>query len=80
MEKLSVIKTLRGIADYMAEAVKSTQLEPAASGLPKSQPPAGLNGELHPGARQGDVQRLVVRLIDAPLPSGPRSYPRPEQS
>ena len=69
---MSVIKTLRGIADYMAEAVKSTQLEPAASGLPKSQPPAGLNGELHPGARQGDVQRLVVRLIDAPLPSRPR--------
>ncbi len=30
---------------------------------------------MHPGARQGEVQRLVVRLIDAPLPLRPRFVP-----
>ena len=30
---------------------------------------------MHPGARQGEVQRLVVRLIDAPLPLRPRFAP-----
>jgi len=70
MEKLSVIKTLRGIADYVMEALDSA---PAAAPAPS------LNGkheradakEQHPGAREGDVQRLVVRLIDAPLPMRP---------
>jgi acyl transferase domain-containing protein/NAD(P)-dependent dehydrogenase (short-subunit alcohol dehydrogenase family)/acyl carrier protein len=71
MEKLSVIKTLRGIADYVMEALDSAG--PAAAPEPSA------NGkhervdakEQHPGAREGDVQRLVVRLIDAPLPMRP---------
>jgi NAD(P)-dependent dehydrogenase (short-subunit alcohol dehydrogenase family) len=75
MEKLSVVKTLRGIADFMAEALKSAPPQLSASGVPKPQPTAGLNGDLHPGARKGNVQRLVVRLIDAPLPMHPRIVP-----
>ncbi|HVL13596.1 MAG TPA: SDR family NAD(P)-dependent oxidoreductase, partial [Gemmata sp.] len=81
MEKLSVIKTLRGIADYVSEALGST--EPAAAALPpatdgpsaKSLPAAARNGDLHPGAREGDVQRLVVRLLDSPLPIRPSFTP-----
>jgi acyl transferase domain-containing protein/NAD(P)H-dependent flavin oxidoreductase YrpB (nitropropane dioxygenase family)/NADP-dependent 3-hydroxy acid dehydrogenase YdfG len=79
MEKLSVIKTLRGIADYVTEALggsDSPAPAPSANGAaPKALPPASRNGDLHPGAREGDVQRLVVRLIDAPLPIRPRFAP-----
>jgi acyl transferase domain-containing protein/NAD(P)H-dependent flavin oxidoreductase YrpB (nitropropane dioxygenase family)/NAD(P)-dependent dehydrogenase (short-subunit alcohol dehydrogenase family)/acyl carrier protein len=70
MEKLSVIKTLRGIADYVLEALAgsaSATPAPSTNGPPKPAP--------HPGARQGDVQRLVVRLIDAPLSARPRFAP-----
>jgi acyl transferase domain-containing protein/NAD(P)H-dependent flavin oxidoreductase YrpB (nitropropane dioxygenase family)/short-subunit dehydrogenase/acyl carrier protein len=86
MEKLSVIKTLRGIADYVMGA-----LEAVAGPAPTADAPApapapstngkhetaapSKNGDFHPGARQGDVQRLVVRLIDAPLPIRPRFAP-----
>ena len=85
MEKLSVIKTLRGIADYVMGALAAaapvpalaTAAQPSTNG--KREAPAlaaaGANGDLHPGARQGDVQRLVVRLIDAPLPVRPRFAP-----
>ncbi len=85
MEKLSVIKTLRGIADYVMEALNdttptkdtpgtSTSAAPAVSTngkLEAAAAPASGSDGLHPGARQGDVQRLVVRLIDAPLPIRP---------
>jgi acyl transferase domain-containing protein/NAD(P)H-dependent flavin oxidoreductase YrpB (nitropropane dioxygenase family)/acyl carrier protein len=73
MEKLSVIKTLRGIADYVLGALDgpaSSAPKPSANGhhaAPASAP--------HPGARQGEVQRLVVRLIDAPPPIRPRFVP-----
>lgn len=73
MEKLSVIKTLRGIADYVTEALDDSAPRPSANG--KQENPASAPQELHPGARQGDVQRLVVRLIDAPLPIRPRFAP-----
>ena len=67
MEKLSVIKTLRGIADYVMEALDSTSVpKPSVNG--KHEKPAAEARELHPGAREGEVQRLVVRLIDSPLP------------
>lgn len=70
MEKLSAIKTLRGISEYVANALADTATdadpEPAAvTSAPST------NGDLHPGARQGEVQRLVVRLIDSPLPVRP---------
>jgi acyl transferase domain-containing protein/NAD(P)H-dependent flavin oxidoreductase YrpB (nitropropane dioxygenase family) len=73
MEKLSVIKTLRGITDYVLGALDgpaSSAPKPSANGhhaAPASVP--------HPGAREGEVQRLVVRLIDAPLPIRPRFVP-----
>jgi acyl transferase domain-containing protein len=86
MEKLSTIKTLRGIADYVSEALAGgsdapapaavTAIEPSANGThAKAAPAAERNGDLHPGARQGEVQRLVVRLIDAPLPARPKFAP-----
>jgi NAD(P)-dependent dehydrogenase (short-subunit alcohol dehydrogenase family) len=46
--------------------------QPSANGTPKADAVPARNGELHPGAREGDVQRLVVRLVDAPLPARPR--------
>jgi NAD(P)-dependent dehydrogenase (short-subunit alcohol dehydrogenase family)/acyl carrier protein len=76
MEKLSVIKTLRGIADYVMSALSDTTptraltAAPATNGKHESTEPSA-NGDLHPGARQGEVQRLTVRLIDAPLPVRP---------
>jgi NAD(P)-dependent dehydrogenase (short-subunit alcohol dehydrogenase family) len=83
MEKLSVIKTLRGIADYVMSALEdatapTAAAAPSANGkheLSAPPPAVSTNGELHPGARQGDVQRLVVRLIDAPLPVRPKFSP-----
>ncbi|MBA4191555.1 MAG: polyketide synthase [Planctomycetaceae bacterium] len=88
MEKLSVIKTLRAIADYVMEVLDESAA-PSAPSLNGTHPKAititaertperapDRNGDLHPGARQGEVQRLVVRLIDAPLPVRP-SFKQP---
>jgi acyl transferase domain-containing protein/NAD(P)-dependent dehydrogenase (short-subunit alcohol dehydrogenase family)/NAD(P)H-dependent flavin oxidoreductase YrpB (nitropropane dioxygenase family)/acyl carrier protein len=75
MEKLSVIKTMRGIADYMAQVLALPSPQPSANGTAKPDLAPSRNGELHPGARQGEVQRLVVQLIDAPLPVRPRFAP-----
>ncbi|MBP3957468.1 acyltransferase domain-containing protein [Gemmata sp. G18] len=89
MEKLSVIKTLRGIADYVMGALnEAAPALPAPSTNGKHETPAlpaaggdapaaraSTNGDFHPGARQGEVQRLVVRLIDAPLPIRPKFSP-----
>jgi NAD(P)-dependent dehydrogenase (short-subunit alcohol dehydrogenase family)/acyl carrier protein len=76
MEKLSVIKTLRGIADYIVSALEEPAADAAANGPPAAPATAvGGNGDLHPGAREGEVQRLVVRLVDAPLSPRPRFIP-----
>ena len=76
MEKLSTIKTLRGIADYVTEALENTAVPaPSANGTDEGHPAPSRNGDLHPGARKGEVQRLVVRLVDAPLPIRPRLTP-----
>ena len=81
MEKLSVIKTLRGIADYVMGALNEAAPAPAIAATPSTNgkheaaPAPSANGDFHPGARQGDVQRLVVRLIDAPLPIRPKFSP-----
>jgi len=75
MEKLSVIKTLRGIADYMTEALSAATTQPSMNGSQKCETESSRNGDRHPGARHGEVQRLVVRLIDAPLPLRPRFAP-----
>jgi acyl transferase domain-containing protein/NAD(P)H-dependent flavin oxidoreductase YrpB (nitropropane dioxygenase family)/acyl carrier protein len=73
MEKLSVLKTLRGIADYVSAALAEADdapAEPKPEVVPEAAPQ-----DFHPGARQGEVQRLVVRLIDAPLPDRPTFAP-----
>jgi len=86
MEKLSVLKTLRGIADYVMGALNEAGPAPTPAALPAAPstngkherpalPAASSNGDYHPGARQGEVQRLVVRLIDAPLPARPSFRP-----
>jgi acyl transferase domain-containing protein/NAD(P)H-dependent flavin oxidoreductase YrpB (nitropropane dioxygenase family)/NAD(P)-dependent dehydrogenase (short-subunit alcohol dehydrogenase family)/acyl carrier protein len=73
MEKLSAIKTLRGIADYVAAALtESAEPKPEAVA---AKPAVHLADTPHPGAREGDVQRLIVNLIDAPLPARPRFAP-----
>lgn len=77
MEELSAIKTLRGIAEYVLSAVGDSAPEsiPVASANGKHTPalsPAVPAVTPHPGARQGEVQRLVIRLIDAPLPARPK--------
>jgi acyl transferase domain-containing protein/NAD(P)H-dependent flavin oxidoreductase YrpB (nitropropane dioxygenase family)/NAD(P)-dependent dehydrogenase (short-subunit alcohol dehydrogenase family)/acyl carrier protein len=75
MEKLSVIKTLRGIADYVMSALADIGPKPSANGTHHSTASEPAAQGLHPGARQGEVQRLVVRLIDTPLPARPRFAP-----
>jgi NAD(P)-dependent dehydrogenase (short-subunit alcohol dehydrogenase family)/acyl carrier protein len=84
MEKLSVIKTLRGIADYVMGALTDAGPAPTPAALPPTPtgkreapalPAAQTNGDYHPGARQGEVQRLVVRLVDAPRPVRPTFNP-----
>jgi NAD(P)-dependent dehydrogenase (short-subunit alcohol dehydrogenase family)/acyl carrier protein len=72
MEKLTSIKTIRGIVDYVIGALANAERksEPADSATDEA------NGsELSAASsafatvRRADVQRLVVRLIDAPLPA-----------
>ena len=78
MEKLSVIKTLRGIADYVMGVLNEAAPAAAPSANGKHDAPmlpAAASADRHPGARQGDVQRLVVRLIDSPLPIRPTFAP-----
>ncbi len=102
MEKLSSIKTLRGIAEYLLEA-----LSPSAEGDSEPQSPTPAAPEKmpepqkvaakaektvekpipsapakslvqpapHPAAGAGEIQRLVLRLTDAPLPAKPRFSP-----
>ena len=62
MEKLTGIKTLRGILDYLGSAL--------ANGKPAEALAPAANREPPPG-RQLDVQRALVRLVDAPLPPRP---------
>ena len=91
METLSTIKTLRGIADYVLEALASSnQSSPGVedSGpveVPKSAhhrfPESHDNPEFNsisvatngtvPVAREGEVQRLAVRIIPAPRRDSP---------
>ncbi|WP_020468176.1 type I polyketide synthase [Zavarzinella formosa] len=71
MEKLSVIKTLRGIADYVSSALEQSDAKPEDTTDTEEKPIKPVS-EAHPGARSGEVQRLVVELIDAPLPERPK--------
>jgi acyl transferase domain-containing protein/NAD(P)H-dependent flavin oxidoreductase YrpB (nitropropane dioxygenase family)/NAD(P)-dependent dehydrogenase (short-subunit alcohol dehydrogenase family) len=72
MEKLSVIKTIRGIVEYIMSVTGEASPQALQNGHAQSTHVAGHNGDSHPGARTGEVQRLVVRLIDAPPLIRPR--------
>ena len=62
MEKLTGIKTLRGIIDYLGNQL-GEKAKKAAAPEPKTQAPSE--------ARQLEVQRGLVQLVDAPLPFSP---------
>jgi NAD(P)-dependent dehydrogenase (short-subunit alcohol dehydrogenase family) len=61
MEILTSLRSLGGILDYLDKALEgktSTATQPA-------------NGQTRPEGEQGEVQRALVRLVDAPLPTRP---------
>jgi acyl transferase domain-containing protein/NAD(P)H-dependent flavin oxidoreductase YrpB (nitropropane dioxygenase family)/NAD(P)-dependent dehydrogenase (short-subunit alcohol dehydrogenase family) len=65
MEKLTGIRTLRGILDYLATVLG----EPSAQPTPvKAAPVESGNGQGQPPLRHFEVQRALVQLVDAPLP------------
>jgi acyl transferase domain-containing protein/NAD(P)H-dependent flavin oxidoreductase YrpB (nitropropane dioxygenase family)/NAD(P)-dependent dehydrogenase (short-subunit alcohol dehydrogenase family) len=61
MEKLTGLKTLRGILDYLDSVPGATK--PAEAQVPAA------NGQASNPARQLEVQRALVKLVDAPLPA-----------
>jgi acyl transferase domain-containing protein/NAD(P)H-dependent flavin oxidoreductase YrpB (nitropropane dioxygenase family)/NAD(P)-dependent dehydrogenase (short-subunit alcohol dehydrogenase family) len=61
MEKLTGLKSLRAILDYLDSAL--------AAGNGASPPP--VDGRLTEPTTQLEVQRALVRLVDAPLPARP---------
>ncbi|MFL5327685.1 MAG: SDR family NAD(P)-dependent oxidoreductase [Gemmataceae bacterium] len=63
MEKLTAVKTLRGIVDFVTTALAKKSATPAPTKATIPTVPAT--------ARQADVQRLVVRLVDAPWSKRP---------
>jgi acyl transferase domain-containing protein/NAD(P)H-dependent flavin oxidoreductase YrpB (nitropropane dioxygenase family)/NAD(P)-dependent dehydrogenase (short-subunit alcohol dehydrogenase family) len=75
MEKLTVIRTLRGIIDYLDDALSNPPDPEAPSGaVPSSN--GGLEGTDGPASEGGEVlpvQRGVVALVDCPLESSPAS-------
>ncbi len=69
MEKLTTIKTLRGIIDYLASVLTaatssdtSVTTEPTSTTKPEA---------TKPSERQLEVQRALVRLTDAPIAARP---------
>jgi acyl transferase domain-containing protein/NAD(P)H-dependent flavin oxidoreductase YrpB (nitropropane dioxygenase family)/NAD(P)-dependent dehydrogenase (short-subunit alcohol dehydrogenase family) len=71
MEKLTVMKTLRGIIDYLDDALNPEQTAaaapiPAANGHRNGQAPAGVED-----VEAIRIQRGLVALVDAPLPVQP---------
>jgi acyl transferase domain-containing protein/NAD(P)H-dependent flavin oxidoreductase YrpB (nitropropane dioxygenase family)/NAD(P)-dependent dehydrogenase (short-subunit alcohol dehydrogenase family)/acyl carrier protein len=79
MEKLTSIKTIRGIVDYVIGALANA--ERGTRNAERKSAPADSAGDEANGSelsaassafaavRRADVQRLVVRLVDAPLPA-----------
>jgi acyl transferase domain-containing protein/NAD(P)H-dependent flavin oxidoreductase YrpB (nitropropane dioxygenase family)/NADP-dependent 3-hydroxy acid dehydrogenase YdfG len=63
MEKLTTLKTLRGILDYLGGALAKPEA--------KAAPSAPTNGVVPPDGKPLAVQRALVRLVDAPLPVRP---------
>src|SRR5262249_53054880 len=75
MEKLTVIRTLRGIIDYLDAALRlPPDPDPSSAVPPPSNGP--LNGSDRTGSVWGEVlpvQRAVVALVDCPLEASPAS-------
>jgi acyl transferase domain-containing protein/NAD(P)H-dependent flavin oxidoreductase YrpB (nitropropane dioxygenase family)/NAD(P)-dependent dehydrogenase (short-subunit alcohol dehydrogenase family) len=65
MEKLTGIRTLRGILDYLTTVLGEP---PAPTGAAKEPAAESGNGQGKPPLRHFEVQRALVRLVDAPLP------------
>jgi acyl transferase domain-containing protein/NAD(P)H-dependent flavin oxidoreductase YrpB (nitropropane dioxygenase family)/NAD(P)-dependent dehydrogenase (short-subunit alcohol dehydrogenase family) len=75
MEKLTVIRTLRGIIDYL-DAALSAPPDPDPSGAlapPLDQRPDGSDGPASVWGEVLPVQRALVELVDCPLESSPES-------
>ena len=71
MEKLTVIRTLRGIIDYLDVALSSSP-EPDSSGAAAATSDIRLQGADEPASVWGEVlpvQRALVDLVDCPLES-----------
>ncbi len=75
MEKLTVIRTLRGIIDYLDDALSSPpDPDPSGAVAPKSD--IGPQGSDRPASVWGEVlpvQRVLVDLADCPLEPSPDS-------
>jgi acyl transferase domain-containing protein/NAD(P)H-dependent flavin oxidoreductase YrpB (nitropropane dioxygenase family)/NAD(P)-dependent dehydrogenase (short-subunit alcohol dehydrogenase family) len=63
MEKLTGLKTLRGILDYLDTVQGKANPAGGSMAAPTT------NGQATHSARQLDVQRALVKLVDAPLPA-----------
>ena len=75
MEKLTVIRTLRGIIDYLDDAL-SLPPDPDPSGAVAPPSNLRLHGSDGPASVWGEVlpvQRAVVALVDCPLEASPAS-------
>ena len=75
MEKLTVIRTLRGIIDYLDDALSSPP-DPDPSGAVAPTSDIRLQGSDGPASVWGEVlpvQRAVVDLVDCPLEASPAS-------
>ena len=70
MEKLTTIRTLRGIVEFLDRTLSQAGDKPATPAAPVS--PSALAAAIPSGksapAREGDIMRLTVSLVDAPLP------------
>jgi acyl transferase domain-containing protein/NAD(P)H-dependent flavin oxidoreductase YrpB (nitropropane dioxygenase family)/NAD(P)-dependent dehydrogenase (short-subunit alcohol dehydrogenase family)/acyl carrier protein len=79
MEKLTSIKTIRGIVDYVISALQNAERgtrnaerqSALADGMGDETNGTDVSGanSAFAAVRRADVQRLVVRLVDAPLPA-----------
>lgn len=73
MEKLTSIRTIRGILDYLDETLGkrgSPAPAPESNGLGRHVASENGNGVDHGGNKTAVIQRALVQLVDAPLPEG----------
>lgn len=68
MEKLTSLKSLRGILDYLDKALGG---DDSAKPQAANAKPQAANGHATQETKQLDVQRALVRLVESPLPARP---------